>query len=180
MEGGVDAARGGRRRPVELHDFCGPALAEHPGEPDFVVGEEVADVGLEFIGEGRQFGGEHAAQAEAVVGFEGGMEELDVSLEGSSRGELLLVDLDERRVEPLAVAAHEGSDEVLLGAEVVVDGRGFDADPLGEITEAEAVVSAVLDELLGDVEDFGLAGGVDEHFHADANLLPDKRFAREK
>jgi hypothetical protein len=47
-----------------------------------------------------------------------------------------------------------GHPKISLGREVVVDARAFNADLLGQIAKAKAVVPAPADQSLGAVEDF--------------------------
>ena len=70
------------------------------------------------------------------------------------------------------VALDEGGEQVLLGGEVVVDGRLANADRLAEMLVAHGVGPQALDQVLGGVED--QAAGV---CCAHVTILPVGRYA---
>ena len=151
MERAEQETRDLERRPGETQLSLALPFVEHAREPCFVAGEEAANLLLHRLRQCRVLGGDHAAEAQAVMDEHASVER-DVSPELLGCAARLRVNRAEVAREHVVITRHERAPELRLRRKVVVEARLGDAELARDVGVAEAIEPARLRETLGRIE----------------------------
>ncbi len=135
-----------------MHGSLAPACLEDRGQPALVAVEEFDDRLAHRLWQGPVLGGEHAAEAHALLSQHVEIER-DVALEPGRVVGARGVHGVESDGESCGVSGDEGGAQVGLAGKVVVQGRPGHTQLGGDVGVAEPVEAPVLDEPFTGVED---------------------------